>query len=1454
MKSKISSKTCALFLALTMLFGFLPISAFSLEDAHAHIHTDLTSDEAPDVKTNAPSELWDGSEADGFDGGTGTENDPYLIRTAAQLAYFRTSVNDGNRYSEKYIKLTADIDLGSNEWVPIGIGSATGTEEIASGTVFSGTFDGDFHTVSNLYVNTSSRMKVGFFGALYGATVKNLGIADASVTMTYNDSCSYGGILSGYAKKSKISLCFVTGDLDVTNTRTSPSHNATAGMLVGSAAYVTVSDCYASGACTALSTAKGYNTYAGGLIGLASDLITVTGSYFSGNITGESISNKGYVGGIIGACSGTGDSSLVKDCFCRGSFDSSYYVSDIYSSFSNKSYVTALNNYVDISCSGHSVSTSVTTVNVDSAVFESSESVISKLGWNFDTVWTFASNSSYKYPVLQGFYVKTEAPAECDHDWSAATCLAPKTCTKCGATVGDAADHADADSDGLCDVCGATLEKKKTGKVLIIQNGDPWSNDTHQSVMSYLLSKGYITGYDIVSTFTFDFIDISDYSVIQLVTDNNQTDVASANKTYDRLLAFANSGGCVIYNCAWQSDYSDNFKLPLGVKCRFNGSTLNKIANSDHPIVSGSLTGGNSGIIGSFNGNSASHTYIERDSLPDNSNIIFTDDSGNPTLAEYRCGSGNIIVTGQTWTYYYNDSGVSPNFSKIFYDDLYVYALSTAFGGATGEHVHSFTAGETFAPSCTEDGYTVYSCRCGESYKGDTVPRYGHSVSEWIIICPATCTESGLKRSYCERCECELENVYIKATGHHYVSELTRAATCTEPGIITHTCQNCNDSYVTYVYSEHSYSLAEHISPSCEADGKNIYKCERCDSSYEEMIPGGHDYSAKVTKPATEDEDGELTYTCSLCGDTYTEAIPKRPDASILLIQDKLAWQENSNADMLNSLVERGLITSWDISTTGDLNISEIMKYSIILIANDQPQSTYSALASLNADLENFVYSGGVIIYGACDSGWAGGKINYTLPGGVSKHNNYSERNYIVNSTHNIITGALTDGTKLTDSLLFGNYCSHSYFTDLPNDAVTILSDASGRATLVEYPLGAGYVIAGGLTWEFAYTRNLSGGTSYAKVAYDDLILHAATLASKCDHVFDSGVTVEPTCKEGGYILHTCESCGCTVKDNFTEKLKHTPGEWSIVKDATELAEGLRELRCTECDGVLMSEVIPMLGAPITKIESEGNITVGASTEFTFTVDSASSVKYIEIILNFDSSIFELVDIEWLIDGAAVSFDIKANKATASWESPAPLSGAILKFVLKARSECDSSSVGAGITISDGSSSVSLTAVPKNSEIAACRHGAFNVVESDGDLHILECTACGHREAARHEFTEENTADKFLAENATCTAAAKYYYSCKCGAHCDETFEHGEKPNGTHSWGEWTTVIGPTFIKSGLKEHVCDKCGESEQEIIGKRELISPLDMICAVGDTVIGYKGSTKLIITAIGIMMPRA
>ncbi|MBQ0019428.1 MAG: hypothetical protein KBT39_02790 [Bacteroidales bacterium] len=149
---------------------------------------------------NAWADTWNGTTkhttlaAAGIDG-AGTEGDPYLITNANQFVAFGALPNSSDT---KYWKLTADIDLGGNEWPYLGNNAKT----------FKGHFDGQNHTVSNYTITPVSTKANGLFGTIQGssatnrAEIKNLKIDDVTITTTENlGSTTHIGALVGNASK-----------------------------------------------------------------------------------------------------------------------------------------------------------------------------------------------------------------------------------------------------------------------------------------------------------------------------------------------------------------------------------------------------------------------------------------------------------------------------------------------------------------------------------------------------------------------------------------------------------------------------------------------------------------------------------------------------------------------------------------------------------------------------------------------------------------------------------------------------------------------------------------------------------------------------------------------------------------------------------------------------------------------------------------------------------------------------------------------------------------------------------------------------------------------------------------------------------------------------------------------------------------------------------------------------
>ena len=130
--------------------------------------------------------------------GKGTEAEPFVLKTADHLAWFRDCVNECNTLvCAKIADEVKEIDMSTVchkadtekqiaelSWTPIG----------NFDNKYQGTFDGNRKTISNLYINATSAF-AGFFGHLAGGNIKNITFDNAKV----NSGNYYTGILAGYA-------------------------------------------------------------------------------------------------------------------------------------------------------------------------------------------------------------------------------------------------------------------------------------------------------------------------------------------------------------------------------------------------------------------------------------------------------------------------------------------------------------------------------------------------------------------------------------------------------------------------------------------------------------------------------------------------------------------------------------------------------------------------------------------------------------------------------------------------------------------------------------------------------------------------------------------------------------------------------------------------------------------------------------------------------------------------------------------------------------------------------------------------------------------------------------------------------------------------------------------------------------------------------------------------------
>lgn len=191
-------------LALFFLWGeaaLIPLRALAVESGDREIlKSQKTKTRGPDVRKAVLRKAHRKNRI--FAAGNGSQRHPWVLRTVAQLEAFARSVNQGNAYSGKRIRLAADLDLGGKVWTPIGF-YRNGVRR-----PFKGTFDGNGHALRGLRIDAPAADMAGLFGVLEGASVQNLRIEDVSISGGANL-----GAVAGLAVQTELRNCSVSGSV-----------------------------------------------------------------------------------------------------------------------------------------------------------------------------------------------------------------------------------------------------------------------------------------------------------------------------------------------------------------------------------------------------------------------------------------------------------------------------------------------------------------------------------------------------------------------------------------------------------------------------------------------------------------------------------------------------------------------------------------------------------------------------------------------------------------------------------------------------------------------------------------------------------------------------------------------------------------------------------------------------------------------------------------------------------------------------------------------------------------------------------------------------------------------------------------------------------------------------------------------------------------------------------------
>ena len=159
-----------------------------------------------------------------FAGGSGTQEDPWLVANRTHLAKLNDYLGEANSFY--HFKQIADIDLGSELWTPIGLTQA-----------FWGNYDGDGYTISNAHIAVYSNQHAGLFAYVKEVELKNIYMQDAAIYPQGDIDTDYvyhcNSLLAGLVDASTIQNCHVSGSMDVLDSINSSTEITNMGILCG---------------------------------------------------------------------------------------------------------------------------------------------------------------------------------------------------------------------------------------------------------------------------------------------------------------------------------------------------------------------------------------------------------------------------------------------------------------------------------------------------------------------------------------------------------------------------------------------------------------------------------------------------------------------------------------------------------------------------------------------------------------------------------------------------------------------------------------------------------------------------------------------------------------------------------------------------------------------------------------------------------------------------------------------------------------------------------------------------------------------------------------------------------------------------------------------------------------------------------------------------------------------
>ena len=481
------------------------------------------------------------------------------------------------------------------------------------------------------------------------------------------------------------------------------------------------------------------------------------------------------------------------------------------------------------------------------------------------------------------------------------------------------------------------------------------------------------------------------------------------------------------------------------------------------------------------------------------------------------------------------------------------------------------------APTCESEGYTTYTCHCGDTYKADYVDALGHDYD--VVVTAPDCENEGYTTHTCANCGHSYVDSTVAALGHAYDAVVT-APDCENKGYTTHTCQNCGDTYVDGEVAAlgHTTVTDAYKAPTCTetglTEGKHCGVCGEVFIAQQEIPANGHSHKTVVTAPTCE-EKGYTTYTCH-CGDTYKADYVDALGHDYDVVVTAPTCEGKGYTTHTCWVCGHSYVDS-EIAAPGHSAVEDAYK---------APTCTETGLTAGEH-------------CGACDQVIV---VQQEIP---AKGHDYAGQDADCTSAKTCVVcgfqleaalghayDAVVTAPTCEDKGYTTHTCSRCY-DSYKDDYV----DAPGHA----YDA----VVTAPTCEDQGYTTHTCAVCGHSYVDGEMAAL---------GHAYDAVVTA-PDCENKGYTTHICDNCGDTYTDSETDALGHTPVTDSY-KAPTCTETGLNEGKhCGVCGDIIVAQTaIPATGHNHKTVVTAPTCEADGYTTYTCHCDDTYKADYVDAL------------------------------------------------------------------------------------------------------------------------------------------------------------------------------------------------------------------------------------------------